>query len=361
MNRPSRILVVDDSSTKAYLLKSLLDKAGYQVDVVRSGEKALSYLSVRTPDLILLDIIMPGMDGFEVCRALKADQEKQGIPIIFITTLAHTKAKLEGFAAGGEDYIPEPFVEEEVLARVNVTLTRKHAEEALRRKTHELESYTCVVSHDLKEPLRTISRFAEILLARYGDKLDEEGQVFLNRIHSSCQRMTFLIDDLLILTRAGRIDAKLSEVELSTLVEEVKLDLAEIIAGKKATIVYGQLPRVYCQKVWMSEVLKNLVSNGIKYNHSSNPEVTISCEDRETVWEVSVSDNGIGIEDQYREKVFGLFQRLHPHDRYEGTGAGLAIVRTIVEEHEGRVWVAESSADSGTVITLTISKDLAIR
>jgi signal transduction histidine kinase len=356
--RPSRILIVDDSMTKAYILKSLLDKAGYLVDTVTSGKDVLAYLRTRTPDLILLDVVMPGLNGFEVCRTIKTDQEHQSIPIIFITTLTHTKARLEGFDAGGEDYISEPFVEEEVLARVNVTLRRKRAEEDLLRKTQELESYTYVVSHDLKEPLRSIIRFSEIVSARYRDRFDDEGQEILRHIDSACRRMTAMIDDLLVLSRAGRVDAGLEEVDLAELVAETRLDLAELINRKNATIELSGLPVIVCQRAWLSEVFKNLISNGLKYNQSPQPVVTITGEEQEDIWELTVSDNGIGIAPEHWERIFGLFQRLHHRDQYEGTGAGLAIVRSIIEQHEGRIWIAASSPDIGTVFKLTISKEL---
>ncbi len=356
IRKPGQVLVVDDSKTKAHALKRMLLGEGYQVEAVNSAAAALQVLEQGSPDLILLDVVMPSMDGFELCEQLKSDERTQGIPVIFITTLTDTESKLRGFAVGGEDYIQEPFIEAEVLARVGVTLRHRQAEQALRLKTRELEDYTYVVSHDLKEPLHAISGFSGILIEDYQDKLDDAAKRHLNRIVKACRRMKNMIDDLLTLSRLGRRDALFSPLDLNELVEDIKLDLAELIKRKNGTIEPCDLPRVVCQHTWITELFRNLIGNGLKYNTSEEPRVSLSYQERETEWEFAIADNGIGIEKEYQEKIFGLFTRLHSREAYEGTGAGLTIARSIVQRHDGKIWIGQSVLGKKTVFKFTISK-----
>jgi PAS domain S-box-containing protein len=240
---------------------------------------------------------------------------------------------------------------------------RKQAEEALAHKTEELtrmnaelEDFTHSVSHDLKEPLRGIEAFAGFIADDYGDKLDEQGQRYVNVLRESAVRMKDLIDDLLQLSRIGRTRIEYAPVPLRSLVEDVTLELSFALQQKHAELrLDPELPTVTCDPVRMREVFKNLISNAIKYNDKPSPQIKISCRSENGGFTFCVRDNGIGIDPQYHEKVFKIFQRLHHREEYEGTGVGLAICKKVIEAHGGRIWV-ESAAGEGTAFLFTIPR-----
>jgi PAS domain S-box-containing protein len=249
----------------------------------------------------------------------------------------------------------------------------QRANEQLRRANRELDDFTYVVSHDLKEPLRTLQAFSNFLAEDYSDKLGAQGQEFIGHLIQASKRLGTLIDDLLTLSRAGRVINAAQVFDLSETVNTVKSDLASLIQRKAATVrSEGALPAVAGDPLRIAQLMTNLVSNGLKYNNNPKPEVVIGSrpaaapgvgakgrngeqakpEDAGRII-LFVRDNGIGIEPRYHEQIFGIFRRLHLPEEYEGTGAGLAIAKKIVEAHGGRIWV-ESQLGQGSTFYFTL-------
>jgi len=240
----------------------------------------------------------------------------------------------------------------------------KQLEENLRERTRslekskeKLEEYSHVVSHDLKEPLRTIETFSGFLLEDYADKLDEEGVDFLNTLRRTSARMRQLINDLLSLASIHVDTASYDRINTQRLLEEIQEDLDARLRGVNLQVAQG-LPPVKGNKVRIGELFSNLITNAIKYNDKALPTVRVGWQ-REArdngMTTFFVEDNGIGIEDRYQERIFGIFQKLNPREDYEGTGAGLAICKRIVEEHGGRIWV-RSEVGKGSTFFFTIPK-----
>lgn len=237
---------------------------------------------------------------------------------------------------------------EEALARQAQELARSNA---------ELEDFTYSVSHDLKEPLRAIEAFSAFLAEDYGDKLDEEGRRYVNVVRENAVRMKDLIEDLLRLSRIGRVQHEHSTVAVESLVEDVRQDLVFALEEKKVDLrVQPDLPTITCDEVHMKQVFKNLISNAIKFNDKPRPVVEIACHDDNGVYTFSVRDNGMGIDQQYHEKIFRIFQRLNHREDYKDTGVGLAICKKVIEAHEGTIWVEESRPGAGTTFSFTIPK-----
>ncbi len=255
------------------------------------------------------------------------------------------------------------FVRSRSTAR-DVTETRRKAEEArraniqLRRINQELEEFTYVVSHDLKEPLRTLEAFSNFLAQDYGPLLEGEGQEYISHLVQASRRLGSLIDDLLTLSRTGRVIHTPRAFAWDPVVTTVLSDLRELISRKQAVVrVEGPLPPVMGDPERVMQLLANLVSNGLKYNNHPQPEVVIGARsgadnNRVTLY---VRDNGIGIDPLYHKQIFGIFRRLHHRDEFEGTGAGLAICKRIVEAHGGRIWV-ESCAGKGSTFLFTLPR-----
>ncbi len=232
------------------------------------------------------------------------------------------------------------------------------ANDLLALKNKELDDFTYIVSHDLKEPLRGVKAFTKLLIEEYSGKVDKEGKEYLKTISESSSRMTNLIEDLLNLSRIGRIRNIEPGIDLNTLLSDVKKNLAYSLEEKKVDLkVSKNFPKVTCDRIRISEIFSNLISNAIKYSKKDvKPVIEIGYFDRGDTYEFYVKDNGIGIEKQYHDKVFQIFQRLHAKgSEYEGTGAGLTIVKKIVENHGGKIWV-ESEAGKGSTFNFTLSK-----
>ena len=228
--------------------------------------------------------------------------------------------------------------------------------EELERSNRELDDYTYLVSHDMKEPLRSITAFSEFLLEDHMDKLDEAGQDHLKRIVDASTRMDRLIRDLLTLSRVGRKYTETEQVDLNGLMKEIVSDFESRLGDNKAKILYDGLPTFRAQRVWMKQLLSNLISNGLKFNESAKPVIKVSCDEREGDYIISVRDNGIGIRKEDKGRLFKLFQRLHTQEEYPGTGAGLAICNKIVENFGGDIWV-ESKIGEGSIFYFTYPKE----
>jgi PAS domain S-box-containing protein len=231
---------------------------------------------------------------------------------------------------------------------------QKIAEQDLLRSNAELEQFAYVASHDLSEPLRTISGYAELLGRRYSGQLDDDADRFIRHTVEGCARMRQLIDDLLSYSRAGRTAAVASVVDTADVVAGVCAGMRALLTETGATVEVGDLPVVRGDAVQLAQLFQNLVANSIKFAQPGRPAlIRIDARRRGSDWEVAVADNGIGIEPEYRERVFKMFQRLHGRADYEGTGIGLAICLRIVQAHGGSIWV-EAGAEGGTVCRFTL-------
>ncbi|WP_082964594.1 CHASE3 domain-containing protein [Mycobacterium sp. E796] len=249
----------------------------------------------------------------------------------------------------------ERLVEELEVSRSARALLDEQAVE-LRRSNAELEQFAYVASHDLQEPLRKVASFCQLLEKRYGDQLDERGIEYIGYAVDGAKRMQVLINDLLTFSRVGRLATMQTEVDLGTALDAGLANLAAAIEETDAEIVRPTepLPVIMGDPTLLTMLWQNLIGNAVKFRHKDRrPRVVIDCERRADGWLLSVSDNGIGIAEEFAEKVFVIFQRLHGRDVYSGTGVGLALCKKIVEQHGGTVWV-DSTYTDGTRLQFTL-------
>jgi light-regulated signal transduction histidine kinase (bacteriophytochrome) len=223
----------------------------------------------------------------------------------------------------------------------------------LERSNAELEQFAHVVSHDLQEPLHTLSGFLELLDDQYSEQLDDEGRMFVERARAGTDRMRRLVLDLLEYARVSTKGQEFETVDTQALVDGVIDELAPVIAEAGATVEAAGLPVLEGDRFQLAQLFRNLVDNAIKFHADAPPLVRVLAERRENEWLFRVTDNGIGIDERYTIHVFTIFQRLHSREEYSGTGVGLAISKKIVERHGGRIWV-ESQVGAGSTFCFTL-------
>ena len=242
------------------------------------------------------------------------------------------------------------------LEAVEVAQAEIEAQAAdLARSNAELEQFAYVASHDLQEPLRKVTSFCQMLERRYAGQLDERADQYIAFAVDGAKRMQILINDLLAFSRVGRLGRESELVDADDLVTSAKANLAAGIEETGAEIVVvGDLPVVHGERSLLTLVFQNLIRNGIKFHGDEAPHVRISAERDDGFWRFTVADDGIGIDPEYGERIFVIFQRLHPKDAYAGTGIGLAMCRKVVEYHGGRIWLEPSANGSGSTFRFTL-------
>jgi light-regulated signal transduction histidine kinase (bacteriophytochrome) len=228
----------------------------------------------------------------------------------------------------------------------------------LRRSNAELEQFAYVASHDLQEPLRKVASFCQMLERKYGDKLDDRGRQYIDFAVDGAKRMQVLINDLLNFSRVGRLERREQTVDMRVCMERALFSLAQLREDTGAEVTADELPALPGDQTQYTQLLQNLIGNAIKFNGEDLPRVHVGARQDGAVWEFSCSDNGIGIDARYSDRIFLIFQRLHPQDVYTGTGIGLAMCKKIVEHHGGRIWLDVSEPTGpdhpGTTIRWTL-------
>jgi two-component system sensor histidine kinase/response regulator len=355
------ILIVDDTPDNLRVLSAMLTNRGYEVRKALNGQRAIASVQSEPPHLILLDIKMPEMDGYEVCQRLKANPTTCEVPIIFISALDDALDKVRAFASGGVDYVTKPFQEAEVMARIEHQLRIQRLQhqlveqnKELCRSNRELEQFAYVVSHDLQQPLQSVTGFVKLLQLRYATILDDVAQNYLNRIHETGSRMQRLIQELLAYAQIDRQEQDFQMIDCNQILEQVLENLQEAIAAKNAKITYETLPIIQGNETQLIQLFQNLISNGIKFMPADvDPTIHISATQQKNQWNIGICDNGIGIKPEHLEQIFEIFQRLHSAKKYPGSGIGLATCKKIAELHGGKIWV-DSQFGQGTTFYFTL-------
>lgn len=402
------ILIVDDKPENLFSLKTLLQLHAYEVDTAASGEEALKKILKQDYELIILDVQMPGMDGYEVAETITGYSRTRNIPVIFLSAVNIDKRFIrKGYASGGVDYVTKPFDADLLLLKVK-TFSRLHEqtrelkliqdalkeenemrkgaqkalkeanvllEEKVKERTKELllinkeletsnaelQQYASVASHDLQEPLRKIITFSQIIQERFLADTPEAAQ-YMNKVISSTERMRALINDLLTFSKLA-VDFSFVPTHLNEIVQDTLHDLELVIKEKEAQVIVEPLPAIQAVPGQMRQAFQNLIGNALKFSRQGvAPIIKISAErvaDKSFgsptspaggFLRISIHDNGIGFNEVYLDKIFTIFQRLHGRTEYEGTGIGLAIVKKIIDKHNGLLTARSTEGEGATFL-----------
>ncbi len=362
MNTNVRILIIDDDPLILQGTAHVLRSSGYTVSTAATGGEGLRMVREQRPDLVLLDVVLPDINGLEVCRRVKADPALAGVYVILISGLrTASDEQAEGLEAGADAYIERPITNRELLARVQALLRIRQTEQdlahyaaALQRSNEDLQQFAYVISHDLKAPLRVVKGFLTLLQQKTQGQLDEEAEEFLDFATDGTDHMERLINALLEYARVDSRGRDPVPTDAEAVLAGVLQSLALSIEGCDPGVTHDPLPTVLVDPTQLHQLFQNLINNALKFSDGQQPpRVHIGAERQDDGWVFSVEDNGIGIAEKDRTRIFGVFQRLHTDEEYEGTGIGLAICKKIVERHGGRIWV-ESEVGVGSTFYFTL-------
>ncbi len=357
---PATILVVDDTPANLRLLTTMLRDGGYKVRPVSSGEMALRAVEAKAPDLVLLDVNMPGMDGYEVCRRLKADPRWRDIPVLFISALTDTADKVRAFQAGGVDYVGKPFQFEEVDARVRTHLELRRKSLALAEslaRLQELEkmrdTLTHMIAHDMRSPLLALQMSVEVL----GDMVpatDPDAATLATTARRGAAQVVEMVSQMLDVSRleAGKLELQRSPTDLVTLARDVITTLQPLAEGRALALDAPAALTAEVDANLVRRVLLNLVSNAIKFtNPPGRIRVVLRAGDGSI--RIAVTDEGSGIAPEDRPKVFEKFGQTTAGARRGGSGLGLTFCRMAVEAHGGMIGV-ESELGHGSTFWFSL-------
>ncbi|MDR7370385.1 response regulator [Flavobacterium aquidurense] len=397
------VLIVDDIRANIIALKKTLELHDIDVDTAESGEEALKKILKTNYCLIIMDVQMPGLDGFEVVKILSGNKRTKDIPVIFLSALNIEKKYIfKGYETGAVEYITKPVDSDLLILKVKTFIKiyeqqnelkgmkdllskeikiRKEAQdnleikiaertkelvlknEELELRNHELQQFSWVVSHDLNEPIRKIQIFIKIIKELYLTS-DEKAIDYVDRTIKSAERMQTLITDLLAYSRLSS-QVKPETTDLNVVLQEVLSDFDYLIERKNATIKTTELPTIDSIPSQLRQVFQNLIGNALKFSQNTdNPVIEITSEiiadksfDSPAAPEgkfcrIIVKDNGIGFDEIYLDRIFIIFQSLNDRQKYEGTGIGLAIAKKIIEKHNGLITARSKVGEGASFIII---------
>jgi len=358
------ILVVDDRVENIISIESVIESEHRNILRAESGEDALRIVKEVPVGLILLDIQMPGMDGFTVARKLKEDERTRDISIIFVTALtADEKYVMQGFMEGAVDYLFKPLNINILKAKVKVFerlfWQQKELKDYMQRLealNKQLDEFVYIVSHDLKAPLRGIASLGSFIEEELGSNMSDSVRDILDMLKSRSTRMQNLIDSILHYSRMANMRTAPEQVDVKTLIENV-IDMLSPPSHFRLKVSDG-MPELCTEKIKLHEVFQNLISNAIKYNDKPDALISITAMDHGANWEFTVDDNGIGIKTEHISKIFSIFHTLQPKEKSDSTGIGLTIVKKLVEQMGGEISVY-SEYGKGTQFSFTWPKQSA--
>ena len=416
---PIEVLIAEDSATQAERLRYILERHQYRVRLARNGEQALQMMHDRVPAIVISDVVMPKMGGYELCRRIRADEKLRSVPVILLTSLADVEEVMKGLECGADNFLTKPYDEAYLISRIEHIFENPHlrvapqkqeilevffggkkhvlpsapsqtlnlllsiyetavqrnealikAQEELQRANDqlaqrtaqlehangELEAFTHSVTHDLRAPLRAIKMFSAFLVQDFAAELSPEARDYVDRIQNGSVRMNELIDDLLKLFGASKGRIELQPVNLSTIASSIIDELRRANPERSVDVTIAPAVIATGDESLLRVVMENLLNNAWKFT-SKQPSAQIAFGTLQSGnRQVNyVRDNGAGFNMALAAKLFMPFQRLHSGAEFAGTGIGLATVKRIVDRHNGEVW-AESSPGQGATFFFTLNE-----
>jgi two-component system sensor histidine kinase/response regulator len=363
-----KLLLVDDKPENLLALEELLRGDDRELFRAGSGNEALRLLLKHEFALVMLDVEMPGMDGYETAELMRGSARTRHVPVIFVTAGDRSEERsFRGYEAGAVDFLYKPINPHTLKSKVDVlielyrktrALATANAElertsHTLRERIVDLENVNQTLAHDLRAPLRTIRAFSEMLSESLRDRLTPEDADALDRVIRGGARMAAMIDDLFALLRLSTHEAAPFDIDAAEALRDAVDNLRNDIEQSHAHVTHDDLPRVRANNMLMGQIFQNLIANSIKFRGDKPPTVHISADHQGDAWRFAIMDNGIGIDPEDRERVFNLFER-GTSLVGGGSGVGLTLCKRAVEKLGGRIWIGDQTV--GTTFYFTIPR-----
>jgi two-component system, sensor histidine kinase and response regulator len=375
MIKKPKILVVDDKPQNIFAIETVLKNL--EVDLIKAtnGNDALKATLHHDFVLALLDIQMPGMDGYELAAILREEPKTSSLPFIFISAVyTEPENVFKGYERGAFSFITKPFDPQILINKVKLFVDKYKHEAELEEANKELESrnirlseayreldlFAFSVSHDLRTPIRFINGYVSVLKEDFEKNLDEKALEVIQSISSTTESMNLMLDELLIYSELGRRELRKSDIDLCQMAIYLKQEVLKEFEASHVNFVIGNLPDAYGDHAMITLVIKSLFSNAVKFSlPKPKPKVFFTGIEsgKENIYKII--DNGVGFNMHYANKLFGVFQRLHTAEEFEGMGVGLAKVKRIITRHGGKVWV-ESQVGKGSTFCFSLPKKEAL-
>ncbi len=379
MNPKPTLLIVDDEERNIRLLKALLAPQNYNLREAINGEEALLRIAEELPDMVLLDVMMPKINGFEVCRCLKQDEKTKTIPVILVTALSEKQHRVQALEAGADDFISKPVDQTELVVRVKSLLRIKSYQDEISDKLLEIaaknarllelekvrDGLSHMIVHDLRNPLTAISTYLQ-LCALDADNLSEPQQERVDRCLFFCQELERMIQNLLDISKMeeGKMQLNREAIDLSEMVGEVLERFPPMVGERKIALSLsrnGDLPKISLDRSILKRVITNLVDNAIRYTPKGGTiAITLDSAAREEVLCLSVKDSGSGLPAEYHQKIFDKFEQVtlkKEGDRAGSSGLGLTFCKLAVEAHGGKIWVESEGLGKGCTFLIQLPKN----
>lgn len=356
-----KILIVDDVLSNVLLLKVLLTNENFTIATANNGQQALEQVDKESPDLILLDVMMPDMSGFEVAQRLKENPNTAEIPIIFLTALNSTTDIVQGFQVGANDFISKPFNKEELIIRVFHQVSLVAAKRLILSKTEELERTIAardklysVIAHDLRSPMGSIKMVLNMLILNLPiEKIGHEMYDLLTQANQTTEDVFALLDNLLKWTKSqiGKMNVVFQDVNLVEVVDSV-IEIFKMVASVKKVAIRVETPKqmfVYADIDMLKTVIRNLLSNALKFSHEGS-EIILRIEQTDDKVVVSVQDYGCGISEEGQQKLLHADTHFSTYgtNNEEGSGLGLLLCQDFVLKNNGKLWFTSQEGEGTT-------------
>jgi two-component system, sensor histidine kinase and response regulator len=351
------ILIVDDVSKNVQVLGTLLKKIECDLAVAMNGQQALNTVSRVKPDLILLDIMMPGMDGYEVCRRLKTSETTKNISVIFLSAKAETEDIITGYQLGAVDYLTKPFIGSELLSRVKTHLALKQVKESLEEEISSKNKFFSIISHDLKGSLSIILSFVQLLQNNHHSFSSAETEELLYDVESTTKNTLDLLDNLLEWARSqtGKIRFNPVQLELGAVVDEILKSSSDIAKNKNIELhSIVNVQNIFADRNMLHLIMRNLVSNAIKFTHGGG-KVSVGTASLNGMVKIFVADTGVGMDAEKVEQLFKTDNMVStPGTENEpGNGLGLILCKEFIQHHGGEIGI-DSVPGRGTNVWFTL-------
>ncbi|ETR74691.1 MAG: response regulator receiver sensor signal transduction histidine kinase [Candidatus Magnetoglobus multicellularis str. Araruama] len=356
------ILIVDDNLVNLRVMIQHLAEAGYETRIAQDGHEAIEQLKIALPDIILLDIMMPGIDGFETCAKIKEIPSAKNIPVIFMTALSETEHKVKGLKLGAVDYITKPFQQEEVLTRINTHLTIRRQQEALHHLNAAKDRFFSIIAHDLRGVFNPMMISTDMMIKIANQEESPKMIKFATALKKSTHNAYELLENLLTWSRCqrGNITVSIEKMEIQKVIESNINLFAEKASQKDIDLSHSVTHDifVYADRNITDTILRNLIANALKFTNLGGHILVNAEKTQEHVAHISVQDDGTGIDPEGLESLFKIDSKYKKKGtaNEQGTGLGLILCKELALKNHGDIWVS-SEPDQGSTFTFSLGVD----